>query len=272
VSDEVITSKANPLVKRARRLKQRKYRDKEGAFLIEGIHLVWAAIENDAPIETLLFCPGLLTSERAGALVAAHEKMGLQVALLSEEAYGAFSDRENPAGLAAIARATPATVGDLMIKEDSVFVVLHNVGNPGNLGTILRTLDAVGGAGAILVGETADPYHPAAVKASMGALFAHTIVSETDFDFIAAWAELGGVRLITTSARAEKDHWEVDYKGPVALVLGSEAHGLPDDIREAGEEVVRIPMEGNVTSLNLAVAAGVLLYEIKRFRSGNRPG
>ncbi|MDQ3955962.1 MAG: RNA methyltransferase [Actinomycetota bacterium] len=263
---EVITSKANPLVKRARRLKQRKYRDKEGAFLIEGIHLVWTAIENDVPIETLLFCPGLLTSERASALVDAHEKMGLQVTLLSEEAYGAFSERQNPAGLAAIARATPSSLEELTVEEDSVFVVLDRVGNPGNLGTILRTLDAVGGSAAILVGETCDPYHPAAVKASMGALFAHPVVTVQSFGLVEEWARDNGVFSITTSAHAATDYWDADYRGPIGLVLGSEAEGLPKEVRDAGDQSVRIPMEGNVTSLNLAVAAGILLYEVKRSR------
>ena len=265
---EIITSKANPLVKRARRLKQRKHRDKEGAFLVEGIHLVWTAIENDAPIETLLFCPGLLTSERATALVEAHEKMGLQVALLTEEAYGAFSDRENPAGLAAIARAIPTSLQDLSVQQDSVFVVLDRIGNPGNLGTILRTLDAVGGAAVILVGDTCDPYHPAAVKASMGALFAHPVVAVPDFDVVEEWARDNGVFSITTSARAATDYWDADYRGPIALVLGSEAEGLSEEIRNTGDQSVRIPMEGNVTSLNLAIAAGILLYEVKRSREG----
>jgi RNA methyltransferase, TrmH family len=143
-------------------------------------------------------------------------------------------------------------------------VALSGVGNPGNLGTVIRTADAVGAAAVILVGDTADQYAPAAVKASMGSLFGVPVVRVRDADGLFTWAAANGVEVVATSGYAEQDHWSGPYRTPVAVLLGSEGEGLPEDqIRRAGR-VVRIPMVGTAESLNLAVAAALMLYEVRR--------
>ena len=261
---DVITSTANPLVKRLRALAERKGRRREGAFFVEGLQPVWQAVEAGATIETFVVAPELLVSERAQELIAAREAQGAKVARVSAGIFAAFSDRDGPAGLGAIVRARTARLADLAVRPDAPFVALHRIGNPGNLGTIIRTADATGAGGVILLGETTDPFAPAAVKASMGALFALPIAHVADPAEFFAWATERGVAVVTTSARAEHEHWAVRYPRPLALLLGSEGDGLPPDLLERGDLRVRIPMVGTAESLNLAVATGVLLYEVRR--------
>ncbi|HEX5504257.1 MAG TPA: RNA methyltransferase [Thermomicrobiales bacterium] len=260
---DLISSTANPLVKRVRRLGERKHRRREGAFFVEGIQPVWQAVEAGAEIETLVVAPDLLTSAGARRLVEEQEARGVPCAWVTPAVFAALAEREHPAGLGAIVRARYRNLADLAATPEAVFVALHDVGNPGNLGTILRTADAAGAGGVILLGETTDPFHPAAVKASMGALFA-VPVAHADPDAFFAWARERGVTVVTTSAHAHDEHWTASYPLPVALLCGSEAEGLPPDLLARGDLAVRIPMTGTAHSLNLAVAAGIILYEVRR--------
>ena len=261
---DLISSTANPLVKRIRLLGERKGRRREGAFFVDGIAPVWAAIDAGAAIEALIVAPDLLTSEPARRMVAEQEGRGVRVARVTPAVFAAVSEREGPSGLAAIVRARSARLDDLAVAPDAVFVALHDIGNPGNLGTILRTADAAGAAGVILLGETVDSFHPAAVKASMGALFAVPTAHVADPGRFFDWAAERGVAVVTTSARAPDEHWTAPLRPPLALLLGSEGEGLPADLLARGDLRVRIPMAGTTSSLNLAVAAGILLYEVRR--------
>ena len=268
---ELIRSTANPIVKRIRLLAERKHRRREGAFYVEGLQPVWLAVEAGAPIETFVVAPELLVSEPAQALVAAQEARGAPVARVTRELFAALSDRDGPAGLGAIVRAQTTRLADLAVRPDAPLVALHEIGNPGNLGTIIRTADAAGAGGVILVGNTTDPFAPAAVKASMGSLFTVPIAHAATPDDFFAWADAHGVTVVTTSVRAEEEHWTARYPQPLALLLGSEGAGLPPDVLARGTLRVRIPMTGVAHSLNLAVAAGILLYEVRRrYEVGSR--
>jgi RNA methyltransferase, TrmH family len=262
---ELIRSTANPIVKRVRLLAERKHRRREGAFFVEGLQPVWLAVEAGAPIETFIVAPELLVSEPAQALVAAQEARGVPVARVTRELFAALSGRDGPAGLGAIVRAQTTRLADLAVRPGAPLVALHEIGNPGNLGTIIRTADAAGAGGVILVGNTTDPFAPAAVKASMGSLFTVPVVHATTPDDFFAWADARGVTVVTTSERADVEHWTAHYPEPLALLLGSEGAGLPPDVLARGALRVRIPMTGTAHSLNLAVAAGILLYEVRRW-------
>jgi RNA methyltransferase, TrmH family len=260
---DLISSAANPVIKRMRLLSDRKHRRREGAFVVEGIQPVWQAVEAGADLEVLVVAPALLGS-RTAELVAGREAAGTRVARVTGELFARLSARDGPSGLAAIVRARVPGLASLPLTPDAVFVALHEVGNPGNLGTIIRTADATGAAGVALVGPAADPFDPAAVKASMGALFAVPVARAADPAEFFAWAAGAGVSVITTSARAERSFWEAGYPRPLALLLGAEGAGLPDDVLAAGDAQVRIPMTGTADSLNLAVAAGLLLYQARK--------
>jgi TrmH family RNA methyltransferase len=259
----VISSAANPLVKRVRALADRKHRRRESAFVVHGIQPVWQAVEAGAEIDTLIVAPDLLRHPGATAMVEAQETAGVQVARLSGELFGRIADRDGPSGLAAIVRIVPATIDDLPVRADSLFVALHHAGNPGNVGTIVRTASAVGAA-VVLIGPSADPYDPAAVKASMGAIFTVPVAVTPSAEGFRDWAATRGVTVAATSARGSVSCWAAHYALPLALLLGSEGAGLPADLLATAALRVAIPMTGTAESLNLAVAAGVLLYEVRR--------
>ena len=272
MTGELITSGANPVVKRVRLLADRKHRRRAGAFVVEGTQLVWQAVEAGADVEILLVAPGLLgrsaAARRLTAMIAGQEERGVRVARLSDEVFTRISGREGPSGLAAIVRRRLAGLAGLAAGPAAVFLALHSIGNPGNLGTIIRTANAAGAAGVVLVGQTTDPFDPAAVKASMGALFTLPVAhAATPAEFF-GWAAAAGVTVVTTSARAGQIFWDASYPRPLALLLGAEGAGLPSEVLARGDRQVQIPMSGTAESLNLAVAAGLLLYEVYRQARG----
>jgi RNA methyltransferase, TrmH family len=250
-----------------RGLRLRKNREREAVFFVEGIRAVWEAIEQQAPIERLLVAPGLLDSDSATRLVETQERLGLPSTHLGAAAFRSLSEREHPTGLAAIVRTGFTTLSKLVVPEDSIVVALDRPSGPGNLGAIVRTADSVNASGVVLMGDSADPYDPQAVRASMGSIFSIPLARAADLEETLAWAANRGLQVITTSAHAQTEHTSVRYRLPLLLVLGSESHGLSPDALQRGEFSVRIPMRGRASSLNLAVAAGVLLFEIRRQES-----
>ena len=264
---EVISSAANPLAKRVRLLlADRRARRREGAFVVEGVQPTWRAVEAGWDVDTLLVCEALLGDSPAVGLVDDLTRRGVRVAHLSEDLFERLSERDGPAGLAAVVRARTTPLDTLVLPPDALVVAMHRVHNPGNLGTVVRTADAVGAAGVVLVGDTADPYAPAAVKASMGSLFAVPVAQAPSLEAFSDWASGAGVTVVATSGYAADAHWDVEYPTPVAVLLGNEGDGLPQAAVDAADRVVRIPMTGTAESLNLSVAAAVLLYEVRRRR------
>jgi TrmH family RNA methyltransferase len=258
----IITSLANPTIKALRALKQRKARDEQGRYLIEGIRPVAEAIQCGAPLEMLIVAPDLLSSAFAHDVITTYAAEGGKILTVSAAVFTSLTEKEHPQGLAAVgyirytplSELPPAAVG---------WVALVEVADPGNLGTVLRTADGAGFSGVILVGTTTDPFDPAAVRASMGALFSQPIV-RTDWRDLLAWCRQRQITLVGSSDRGACDYRTAPYSRPLVLVLGSERHGLSDEQLADCDLVVRIPMRGRSDSLNLAVAAGILMYEITR--------
>jgi TrmH family RNA methyltransferase len=265
---EMITSAANPLVKRIRLLANRKHRREQGAFVVEGIQPVWRAVTAGWQIEALVVDPDLRPDSAAAAMVDEQEARGVRVARLSHELFKRLSSRQGQAGLAAIVRSKQPALADLNLGPDSIFVALHRIGNPGNLGTIIRTADAVGGAGVILIGDATDPYSPTAIKASMGSLFAIKVVHVPAQEPFLTWAGENGVEVLAASGQAGLAHWDASYSLPLAVLLGSEGEGLPADLLASASRQIKIPMTGTAESLNVAAAAAVLLYEVRRHKIG----
>ncbi|MFW6695871.1 TrmH family RNA methyltransferase [Streptomyces sp. MAR4 CNX-425] len=266
---DTISSAANPLAKRVKLLANRKHRRREGAFVVEGLQPVWCAVEAGWEIETLLVAPELLAGRAAQHMVDEQERAGVSVARFSTDLFTRLVDRDGPGGVAAVLRTRAGGLGGLRTGAGAVFAALYRIANPGNLGTIIRTVDAVGGAGVILVGDSVDPYAPAAVKASMGSLFAvdvaHTPNAAAFFD----WAAQHGIDVLATSGNADDDHWNTAYEPPLALLFGSEREGLPDELLDRASRRLRIPMQGTVDSLNIGVAASIMLYETRRYQENS---
>lgn len=259
-SNTVITSFSNPLVKRVKRLRQKKYRQQEGAFFVEGLRGVLTAVERQAPIETLIICPELLTSPVALEML---EKTNLPQITMSPPVFESIAERQNPVGLAAIIQTQWTELDTLTVQNNSIFVALFAASDPGNLGTIVRTMDAVGAAGLILVGQGVDPFHGTAVKASMGTLFTVPICHAADEATLWQWTTQQHIQTIATSARGTADFQQAPYQLPALLLLGSERQGLPPHILAQADLQVAIPMQGTASSLNVAVSAGILLYALR---------
>lgn len=271
MNESLITSVSNPLVKTLRGLAQKKERDARGEFLVEGIQPVIHAAHNGAPIKMILVAPDLLKSSSARDFWRTQERAGMRVVPFSRAAFESFAERENPSGLAALVKMSPHPLESLEVDANAMFVVLHQVGNPGNLGAILRTADAVQARGVIVLETATDLYAPAAVKASRGALFTIPSVRVRRVQEFLAWAHQHRLHLVTTSDAVAQDFWHADLRPPLALLFGNEGEGLPEQLLRAGD-AVRIPMTGQVDSLNLACAASVLLYEAKRQQEFSRNG
>ena len=252
----LITSSSNPLVKQARSLRQRKARQESGLFLIEGIHHVGEALEAKWDVESVLYAPDLLTSNFARDLIA---RLGTKPQPVSAQVMESLADKENPQGIVAIVHQKETHLSDL--RSPKTCVALVSPQDPGNVGTILRTMDAVGTDTLFLLDGGVDVYHPTAVRSSMGTLFWKLIVHAT-FDEFTFWARAKKIRIIGTSAHADVDYRTLVPKTPWVLMLGNEQKGLSQAQTKVCDVTVSLPMKGRVSSLNLSVAAGVLLYSL----------
>jgi TrmH family RNA methyltransferase len=261
----VITSRTNPIVKAVRALRQRKERQTRGLFLVEGIKHVGEALEAGgkfAAVESLLYAPELLTSSYAQELIQVQSSQGIPCHALSAQIFETLAEKENPQGLLAVVRLHTWSLVDLKPSDCPWGIALIQPQDPGNIGAILRTVDAVGAGGMLLLDSSADYTHPGAVRASMGALFWHPVIKSTFVEFV-RWAKEHGYALVGTSAHGSVDYRSVDrYPLPLFLLMGSERQGLSPEQAAACDQVIRLPMHGRVTSLNLAVAAGIILYDI----------
>ena len=270
----ILTSSRNSRIKAIRALAQRKKRQETGLFFAEGIRLAGEAVQAGADIETLVVAPELLRSDFGRDVVDRAAADGVEILRVSADVFQTLSMKDGPRGLGVVVRQkwTPLDeVGpgrDGATPNDSLgWVVLEEVGSPGNLGSILRTCDAAGAAGIILLGATADPHDPEAVRGSMGAVFSKQVV-RTSLEGLVRWKGHSKMRMIGTSDAAPTDYRTADYGPPVLLCFGGEQHGLSEELVEVCDTVVRIPMAGRADSLNLAVAAGVMLYEVSHRKCG----
>ncbi len=249
-----IASLSNPLVKKVRALRQRNARAETGLFVVEGLHPVGEAVEAGWNVESILYTPDALGSRFANLLL--HRNASI-VQPVSPEVMDSLADKENPQGVLAIVRQKRWAFSDLPSARRTV--VLVSPQDPGNVGTILRTMDAVDADALVLADGGVDPYHPTGVRASMGALFWKPVI-QTSFAELMKWSRAHDWQRIGTSAHAPTNYREFRPKEPWLLVLGSEQKGLSPEQQEACEVLISLPMRGRASSLNLAVAAGILLY------------
>jgi TrmH family RNA methyltransferase len=251
----LINSLSNPLIKQARALHQKKGRLASGSFLVEGIHHVGEAVEAGWDVSSVLYAPDLLTSSFARELVA---RLGAKPQPVSVQVMESLADKDNPQGILAIVRQRQIAIDSLgPIKAAAALVSPQD---PGNVGTILRTLDAVGGEVLFLLEGGVELYHSTVVRSSMGTIFWKPVV-QVSFDEFVKWSRNRNVQLIGTSAHGDVDYRTLIPQTPWILVLGTEQKGLSTAQTNACDVTVSLPMKGRVSSLNLAVAAGVLLYQ-----------
>lgn len=256
----LISSRNNPNVKLARALRQKKARQESGLFVVEGIRPVGEAVEASAGIEAIFYSPEILHSEFAEELIRVQQDKGVNCLGLTAEVFASIADKENPQGILALVKQDLKKLEPLNPSNFPWGVGLVAPQDPGNLGTILRSIDAVGASGLILLDSSLDVYHPSAVRASMGSLFWYPVVDALFLEFV-EWSRRNHYTIYGTSAHASLDYRQVDeYVSPRILLMGSERQGLSSDQMDTCDVLIRLPMHGRATSLNLAVATGVMLY------------
>ncbi len=253
----LIASLSNPLVKQARSLRQRKARAETGLFLVEGLHHVGEAIESSWDVETVLYAPDLLTGDFSKQLLEQAVRLPLRLQPVSAQVMESLAEKDNPQGILALVQ--QRKVGFEALSGLQRLAALVSPQDPGNVGAILRTMDAVGVDGLCLLDGGVDLYHPSLVRASMGALFWKPVVQASFPEFI-KWVQPNSYQLIGASAHAKVDYRKLTPRIPWILLMGSEQKGLSRQQLSACEGTVSLPMCGRVSSLNLAVATGILLY------------
>jgi len=261
----LITSRQNQKIKLARSLRTRKGRDSSRMFLVEGIHLVGSAVEASQAgikIEAIFYAPDLLHSDFATQLIQSQESKGIPCFPTASDVFHTLAAKENPQGIIAVVHQPKMIISQLTASNFPWGVAAVAPQDPGNVGTLLRTIDAVGASGLILLGDSTDPFHPSAVRASMGAIFWYPVV-KANFTEFTLWVEANRYNLYGSSAHGSTPVSQVEsYYKPLILLLGSERLGLTPEHTASCKQVVSLPMHGHCSSLNFAVAASVLLYSM----------
>lgn len=259
-----VTSLANPLIKDIKALALKKFRDQQHAFMAEGLKLVIDALDLGWSIRTLIFAKAGRGNAAVEKVAARTVAAGGTVLEVSEKVLSAITRRDNPQMVVGVFAQQSLALKDIHAKPGDVWVALDRVRDPGNLGTVIRTVDAVGAKGVILVGETTDPFSVETVRATMGSIFAVPVAKTTPEAFL-AWRKNFSGLVAGTHLKGAVDYRSVDFsRGPVLLLMGNEQQGLPDTLAESCDRLLRIPQAGRADSLNLAVATGVMLFEIRR--------
>lgn len=257
----MITSTSNPQIKAIRKLSDRKERRQSGLFFVEGLRNVGEAVQRGWDIETMIVAPELLVSLFGQQLVEQAAAGGAVVLEVTGEVFQSLSIKEGPQGIAAVGRQRWTQLESIRLKPGDTWIALDAVQDPGNLGTILRTSDAAGCRGVILLEQATDPYDPGAIRGSMGAIFSQPVVKTTTADF-ARWKRENQSVVIGTSDKALQDYHEFEYPSAMVVLMGSERQGLPEPLLALCDAVVSIPMHGTSDSLNLAVATALVIYEV----------
>lgn len=271
VSQRRIDSTANPLVKELASLRDRRGRDASGTYLVEGLRESGRALAAGVPLVRVIYSPSLLTAEEEVlGLVSAASERGAEVIELAATAFAKISLRQNPDGvalqIAVVPRAGPALAG-VKLDDDALVLVLDGIEKPGNLGALLRTADATGVDLVIVTGAGTDLHNPNVIRASQGSVFVVAPVVAEDNEAL-SFLRARGMKLVATTPSSSNPHWSADLRGPLALLVGTEATGLRDAWLRSADELVCVPMLGKAAdSLNASVAGAVVLYEALRQRS-----
>lgn len=265
-----IQSRQNEQVKNLVKLRERKHRDRQSRFLIEGLREIGHALTAGFTINQLFFCPECFPQggEHESFIEDSRGRSFGSVTRLSEEAFEKASLREGPDGLIAVATQQNNTLADLRLTQPALILILEGIEKPGNLGAILRSADGAGVDAVILVDCVLDLYNPNAIRSSQGLLFALPVVS-TDQETLSQWLTEKKITCAATTPDTDHLHWDIDYCADVALLMGSEHSGLSRFWLDRSEQAIRIPMRGQADSLNVAAAAAVCLYEARRQRSAS---
>lgn len=274
----MILSSKNKLVKKITSLKQKKYRDESNLFCIEGIRLAEESLLSNWPVKMCVYTKTALEKDRVAAFLERLPSIGgdgqtdrIPLIEVSEEVYNKITDTKEPQGIMVILGKNPCNLNELFTagnrnkKKMPLIAVLDGVGDPGNAGTIIRTADAAGCTGVVLLKDSADLFSGKTLRATMGSLFHIPVAEEVERGQLIAALEKHGVSLLAATLE-DKSHiyYQHNFRKPLAIAFGNEGGGLSREILSCADGKIHIPINGRAESLNVAVAAGIILYEAAR--------
>jgi TrmH family RNA methyltransferase len=257
-----VTAFSNTTVKRLRSLRDKKARRSEGLVLAEGLRIIAEARDSGKLPEIIAFSAEGAKHQLAAEIIAATEAAGGEAIETTADILSKMSGKDNPQMLLAAYRQPETALESLDRSTSDIWIVAQALRDPGNIGTILRTADAVGAGGLILVDDCADPFSVEAVRASMGAIFTRQVAAARWADFL-VWLHFEEAQLVGTSLKATTDYLDAYYDAPCFLLIGNEQQGLPQAYEDECDLLVKIPMAGRADSLNAAVAAAVMAFAVK---------
>lgn len=255
-----ITSPHNPRIVDARKLAQRKHRQQQGQFLVEGLPLLTQALDAGARPVSAFYCPDMIADGPSAALLARLERAGASLVAVSRPVLDALCERDAPEGIVATFALFESALDDLTLSGRELVLVLDRLQDPGNLGTLIRTADAAGASAVVLIEPCVDPFDPKTVRGTMGSLFNLPIVRTPDVAALFERLRQSGLRIVGADAHGGVMWGEGVLRGGVAMVLGNEARGLSADVSAHIDVNACLPIAGKAESLNVAVAGGILMY------------
>lgn len=261
-----ITSKDNPSIKAVVSLETKKARDKSGLFVMEGFRVITELANSKAELINGIFVSESFAEEHKEELEIFEHTQNLRVVCVSDSVFKKICNTETPQGILATVHKFEYDI-DKMLASGSMVVVLENVSDPGNLGTIIRTVDAVGATGIILAGNCTDLFNPKVVRSTMGSLLRVAVCHVNGEDYVeklSAKLKTAGYQINAAHLQGAVNCFEADFGAKCALLMGNEANGLTDQMTAKADKCIKIPIEGGAESLNLGIATGVLLYEVYR--------
>lgn len=261
---QVITSKDNEIIKSIKKLKDKKFREQEHKYIIEGIKLIEEAVKESAKINTVVVCEDCVKNEEIDSKLL-YEVAKYNCIYVSERVFSLLTDVKNPQGILAVIEKEAQS--ELIDYNEDLIVVLDKVQDPGNLGTILRTVDSIGLKQIIVAEGSGDIFNPKVVRSTMGAIFRVKVKISQDIQKTIAEIKKHKFKVISTSLATDKSIYDIKYEKS-AIIIGNEANGVSKELQDASDELVKIPMLGNTESLNASVATGIVLYEYVRQKLG----
>ena len=261
----VVNHPRDPRFLTLRSLQTSQTRSQTGLYIIEGIRHLARAVEQNAPMESVFLDPSVLSNPFGRKLARRLRKGHIPGVRLSHQLYRNLTLASEPQGIGAVLRQQWIPLADVRVARNGFWLAVESIESPGNLGTIIRTAEAAGVTGIFVLDSDSDPYDPAAVRASMGSLFSEKMTRCMPQEFV-RWAKINGVSVVGSSPAGLLDYKAFRCRWPAVLLIGSEKRGLSDQVAERADFMVRIPMSGRCDSINVSVAAGVLLFELSSQR------
>jgi len=262
---QIITSKDNEIIKNIRKLKEKKYRDQQNEYIVESVKMIKEAILEEAKVKLIVVCEENVNSGAIDKKLL-YEIAKYECIYVSKKVFDLISDVQTPQGMLAVIEKENSE--DKIDYTEDVIVVLDGIQDPGNLGTILRTIDSVGLKQVIVSKETADSYNPKVVRSTMGAIFRVKVIESNNILETLKNIKKHKYKIMATSLETSHSIYDVDYNKKV-IVIGNEANGVSKEILDYADEKIKIPMLGKTESLNASVATGVILYEYVRKKLDN---